>query len=342
MMNFANYFAAQLFLAGIEISSGTVILTLLATFSAMAFGVLAYKKHLANKKQNLINKYEQADKNQSAALRKYEEVAVFKFSGLGLKIGGVVALLLAFLSINYTTYLNHITYDAIVYEMPIFESNTMLNPPSTPTAPPPPAAAPVLPPPPPPANHFVATDAKVEKPLIATQPDPTAIYDPNATGDTDYTNSLGITSDIQSGNQPTFFVPTPPLPLVEEKQNEIFEVVEQMPRFPGCEAMAGDDNDKKTCADQKMLQWIYSQIKYPALAREMGVEGTAIISFVVNEKGEIINAEVRKKVGGGCEEEALRVIKEMSKMTDKWTPGKQRGKAVAVRYTLPVRFKLKS
>lgn len=119
------------------------------------------------------------------------------------------------------------------------------------------------------------------------------------------------------------------------KEDEIFKVVEDNPAFPGCEGIS-DKAEKKRCADEKMLQFIYSNIKYPAIARENGVEGMAVIKFVVEKDGSITSPEIARDIGAGCGAEALRVVQ----MMPKWEPGKQRGRAVRVQFNLPVKFKL--
>jgi protein TonB len=116
---------------------------------------------------------------------------------------------------------------------------------------------------------------------------------------------------------------------------EIFKVVEDMPRFPGCEDMSNKDERKK-CAEQKMLEYIYKNIKYPAIARENGVEGTVVITFVVETDGTITAAQIARDIGAQCGQEALKVVESMPK----WIPGKQRGRAVRVQFNLPVKFKL--
>ena len=73
-----------------------------------------------------------------------------------------------------------------------------------------------------------------------------------------------------------------------------------MPRFPGCENEPGDDQAKKACADKKMLEFIYKNIKYPAIARENGVEGTCVVRFVVDSDGSISSPEVVRDIGAGC------------------------------------------
>ena len=122
-----------------------------------------------------------------------------------------------------------------------------------------------------------------------------------------------------------------PEPTVEE----IFKVVEQMPTFPGCESMS-DKAARDKCAQEKLLQFVYKNIKYPAIARENGVEGMVVIRFVVEKDGSITDAQVVRDIGAQCGNEAMRIVN----MMPKWNPGKQRGRAVRVQFNLPVRFKL--
>ena len=138
---------------------------------------------------------------------------------------------------------------------------------------------------------------------------------------------------------------TKPVEVDDKKEEaapaEIFKVVEQMPRFPGCEEMAGTDKDKEKCSQGKLMEYIYTQIKYPAMARELGVEGKVFISFVIDINGDVTDLKLIKDIGGECGDEAMRVVKSMAKLPTKWTPGRQRGKAVKVLYNLPVQFKLR-
>ena len=112
--------------------------------------------------------------------------------------------------------------------------------------------------------------------------------------------------------------------VVEEEvvEQEIFKIVEEMPAFPGGEA--------------KLLEYVAKNTKYPQIARESGIQGRVFIGFVVETDGSISNVKVLRGIGGGCDEEAVRVIKSLPK----WKPGKQRGKAVRVSYQIPVNFKL--
>ena len=113
-----------------------------------------------------------------------------------------------------------------------------------------------------------------------------------------------------------------------------------MPRFPGCEDAGGTDKEKEECAKEKMLQYIYKNLKYPAIARENGVEGMAVLQFVVKEDGSVSDINIVRDPGAGCGDAAHKVVTGMNNLPQKWTPGKQRGRPVKVLYTLPVRFRL--
>ncbi len=114
-------------------------------------------------------------------------------------------------------------------------------------------------------------------------------------------------------------------PEIEEEEiveAEIFTIVEEMPEFPG--GMA------------KLAEYLGKNIKYPQMARESGIQGRVFVNFVVETDGSVSNVNIMRSLGGGCDEEAMRVVKSMPK----WKAGKQRGKPVRVSYILPVNFKL--
>lgn len=112
-------------------------------------------------------------------------------------------------------------------------------------------------------------------------------------------------------------------PKVEKEQGPL-SFVEIMPQFQG-----GED---------AMNKWLNNNIRYPHAAEENGIEGTVFVKFVVGADGSITNVEIAgtNKVGGGCEDEAIRVIKKMPK----WKPGRQNGQSVPVWFNLPIRFKI--
>jgi len=116
---------------------------------------------------------------------------------------------------------------------------------------------------------------------------------------------------------------------------EVFKMVEEMPRFPGCEEMT-DAAEREKCAQTKMLEFVYKNIKYPAMARENGVQGISAVKFIVEKDGSISDAETAKAIGSGCDEEVLKVVY----MMPNWIPGKQGGREVRTQFVLPVKFKL--
>jgi len=125
--------------------------------------------------------------------------------------------------------------------------------------------------------------------------------------------------------------------IVEEK---IFKVVEEMPRFPGCEVGVMTRDERKKCAEDNMLRFIYGNIKYPDSARINGTQGRVVLQFVIGKDGIVSDTKLLRNIGDGCGEEALRVINILRDQKVPWIPGKQRGQPVKVQYTLPVSFKL--
>ena len=112
-------------------------------------------------------------------------------------------------------------------------------------------------------------------------------------------------------------------PVEEEEEDVIFQVVETMPEFPG--------------GPQALFKYISDNVKYPVIAQENGIQGRVICQFVVNKDGSIVDVvAVRSSGEASLDKEAIRVIKSMPK----WKPGKQRGKPVRVKYTVPVNFRL--
>lgn len=132
--------------------------------------------------------------------------------------------------------------------------------------------------------------------------------------------------------------PAPPLPppVIEPEVQEIFKVVEEMPRFPSCEEVELSAADRDRCAAQALQQFISNNFSVPALARENGVEGKAYVMFIVEPDGAISSAEVVRDPGAGIGREALRVVNRMPT----WVPGRQRGKAVRVQFVLPFKVTL--
>ena len=113
--------------------------------------------------------------------------------------------------------------------------------------------------------------------------------------------------------------------VVEEEEpaeQEVFIIVEQMPVFPG--------------GEEALRTYLAKEVKYPAIAQENGIQGRVFVKFVIAPDGSVTNVEVARPFDPVLDKEAVRVVKSMPK----WTPGRQRGKAVRVSYTVPINFKL--
>jgi len=108
----------------------------------------------------------------------------------------------------------------------------------------------------------------------------------------------------------------------EEDEAQVFVIVEDMPEFPG--------------GQLELQKWIAKSIKYPVIAQENGITGRVFVTFVVNKVGGVEQVRVVRGVDPSLDKEAIRVINKMPK----WKPGKQRGKAVKVSYTVPINFQL--
>ncbi len=111
----------------------------------------------------------------------------------------------------------------------------------------------------------------------------------------------------------------------QEEENEpqgVFDVVENMPEYPG--------------GAPEMMKYLATNVKYPEEAFSKGIEGRVILTFIVEKDGSISNVKVAKSVNEAIDAEAVRVVESMPK----WKPGKQNGKEVRVKYTIPVTFRL--
>ena len=134
-------------------------------------------------------------------------------------------------------------------------------------------------------------------------------------------DDVEINAEVDQNEQIEEYVPVE-VQEDEIQEAEIFTIVEEMPEFPG--------------GMNKLAEYLGKNIKYPQMARESGIQGRVFVQFVVEPDGSVSNVAVMRSLGGGCDEEAIRVVKSMPK----WKAGKQRGKPVRVSYILPVNFKL--
>lgn len=194
---------------------------------------------------------------------------------------------------------------------------------------PPPPPPPVPPPPVRPTIRFVPPVVKEDEKVVEEEPPPKIeemenkeISTKTQEGDI---NAAPVVEDVVYEEAPPKEEEKKVVeePKEEKKEPEIFTFVEQQPEYPGGPAA--------------MQAYLAEKIQYPEIARRAGIEGMVFVSFVVDERGDISGAQVVRGIGGGCDEEALRVVNAMPK----WKPGRQNGQPVKVRYTVQVRFRLR-
>jgi len=126
----------------------------------------------------------------------------------------------------------------------------------------------------------------------------------------------------ETAPQPPAVPPAPPPVKQDVPADVIFHVVEEQPRFPG--------------GEEARIHFLQANLRYPKEARDKGIQGTVFVTFVIETDGSITGVRVLRGIGGGCDEEAVRVVKDMPT----WTPGRQRGQNVRVQFNMPIRFVL--
>lgn len=302
----------------LSFSSGTFTAALIAAAGVILLTILAFRMYIRTKEnQDLTTKYKGKHwKSPLEARAKYPDVDAFRYRSFIMRMSLAMVLALIIFAFNWTTYDNDEEYEAISIAL---DEEIAIEPPRSKELPPPPP-----PPPPPMVTEVVVSDVLEEDEIeFADQ-------------------SIEAESQIEAPVVEKHAAPPPPPPpkMKEPEVEEIFKIVEQMPRFPGCDDFPGDNASKSDCANKKLMEFIYANIQYPAIARENNVEGTVVVQFVVDTDGSISNAKVVRDIGAQCGEEALRIVELMNHMPEKWTPGKQRGRPVRVLFMLPVKFKL--
>lgn len=255
---------------------------------------------------------------KSGNLRRY----IFSFSNLkntgwAWRSGLLTALLVAWFCLSWTTSFQPLEHswneDLEIEELEVV-------PP--PTADRPPVATP------PPPTPSVIEEISFDEPPPVVEPVVPATVEPDTTM---------VTPDTIS-----YEPPPPPVKLPDAKDEQVpFRVVEEMPRFPGCEKPNMSKNEKAACAEKALLSYVYENVKYPSIARENSIQGTAHIEFIIEVDGSVSNIKVLREPGAGIGQEAQRVINKMKEDALIWSPGKQRGRPVRVRMVMPITFKLR-
>jgi protein TonB len=125
--------------------------------------------------------------------------------------------------------------------------------------------------------------------------------------------------------------------IIEDMEEEVeedipFMVVENMPALGDCKSMRGDE--RHTCTQMEIIKYVSTNTKYPPIAKDAGIQGTVFVYFVVGKDGKVRDVRVLREVDPRLDKEAVRVVESLPD----FEPGEQRGKAVSVQYTIPVKF----
>jgi len=303
-----------------EFSGMTVLGIFLALIAVIVALIFIVKSGLQSKDSEQLNEEFEAQPKVSPLVgrNKYPQLDVFKSSGTYFGVGVVSALFITLLAFNWTQFEDEVFVPE--YSLDV-EEDIMVEPPRTTKPPPPP------PPPPPPVIEEVPEE------LVEEENEP--VFEDQTVEIEEKVNTPPPPKPKKAAPPPP-----PPPPPPKKKVQEIFKAVEEMPRFPGCENEAPGKGKLDKCSEKALLKFIYKYIEYPTIARETGLEGRAIIQFVVDTDGSISGAKVLRDIGGGCGDEAVRVINLMNKKGKKWKAGRQQGQSVRVQYILPVKFQL--
>ena len=217
----------------------------------------------------------------------------------------ICALVIVGVVVAYPVIASYISKSRLIKEEKSVETE-ILNMPKEDTPPPPP---------PPPPPEALEQKVKFTAPVVVND-----------------TVEEGLATQDELANKPSNELPPPEeeikiedtkTQIIEQPvEKEIFTVVEEQPTYPG--------------GTEEMYRFLQENIKYPEEAKELGIQGRVFVTFVVEEDGSISNVKVLRGIGGGCDAEAIRVVKSMPK----WIPGKQRGVPVRVQFNLPVKFTL--
>lgn len=237
--------------------------------------------------------------------KKHPKADLNRNSGLYFVIGLTLILFITWRAMEYKSYNSNTEFVQILEMQSELKEDVPITEQIKTTPPPPPPAAPEI-------IEIIEDTEEIEETIIqSTEMSQETVIE-----------SVIDVDDIEVG---------------EEEEEEIsvpFAVIENVPVYPGCEEMQ-NNNERKTCFQQKMQAHIMKHFKYPATAVELGIQGKVHVQFKIDNEGYITNIQVRGP-DASLEKEASRIIAALPQMT----PGKQRGRKVAVPYSIPISFKL--
>ncbi|OUU21590.1 MAG: energy transducer TonB [Flavobacteriaceae bacterium TMED48] len=232
--------------------------------------------------------------------KKSEKADLSKNSGLYFVIGLSLILLISWQAIEWRTYEKVYAYEALNVEDEDDEEIPITEQLKTPPPPPPP------PPPAPEVIEVVEDEEEVEETVIeSTETNEDEIIE---------VEEVEIEEEFEDVDVP-------------------FAVIEDVPIFPGCEKVA--KSERRKCFQEQMNKHIRRNFRYPEIAQEMGIQGRVYVNFIIAKDGSISNIRMRGP-DKNLEKEAQRIISKLPSMT----PGKQRGRAVRVPFSIPITFRL--
>jgi protein TonB len=232
--------------------------------------------------------------------KKSEKADLSKNSSLYFVIGLSLILLISWQAIEWRTYEKVYAYEALNVEDEDDEEIPITEQLKTPPPPPPP------PPPAPEVIEVVEDEEEVEETVIeSTETNEDEIIE---------VEEVEIEEEFDDVDVP-------------------FAVIEDVPIFPGCEKVA--KSERRNCFQEQMNKHIRKNFRYPEIAQEMGIQGRVYVNFIISKDGSISNIRMRGP-DKNLEKEAQRIISKLPNMT----PGKQRGRAVRVPFSIPITFRL--
>ena len=274
-----------------------ILLLIVVGLSVAGYAISYYLLSGGKNTDQILSKYQGSEESKSVFVKKYAEADLSKVRTVLLAFGAIVA----FSSSIYALTWRDKPQQVEEFVMEAIDDELEIEAPQTEQVKPPP------PPPPPPEIQVVEDDE-----ILEDEPE---------------------IEDIEIEEDEIIEVPD----IIEEEvvvEQEIFTIVEDMPKFKGCENLSG--NEATTCTNTEIQKFIAKNIVYPPMALENDIEGKVFVRFVVNPKGEVTDVTIAKGADSLLDNAALKLVKTMPK----FTPGKQRGKAVPVQYIIPINFKI--
>lgn len=275
-----------------------ILLLIVVGLSVAGYAISYFLLSGGKDTDQIVSKYQGSEESKSVFVKKYAEADLSKVRTVLLAFGAIVA----FSSSIYALTWKDKPEEVEEFVMETIDDELAIEAPQTEQVKPPP------PPPPPPEIQVVEDDE-----ILEDEPE---------------------IEDIEIEEDEIVEVPDIIEPEEAPVEQEIFTIVEDMPKFKGCENLTG--NEATTCTNTEIQKFIAKNIVYPPMALENDIEGKVFVRFVVNPKGEVTDVTIAKGADSLLDNAALKLVKTMPN----FTPGKQRGKAVPVQYIIPINFKI--